>query len=226
MVRSEERAESGWLSSQVAGVILAGGRNSRMGGADKAFLRVEGRTVFQRTLELLQRCFPHVVVVSNQPQKYQPFDVQIAIDEFPGGGPLAGIHAALGVLRLPYAFVVACDMPFLRIEPIRFLVERIGARDAVIARWDGDIEPLHAVYSRTLRDHMEASLRAGRAAIRQFLPEVAVDYVSEREMRAVPGVEEAFRNINTPEEAARFAVQGAPEVLVTGLLVDDTRGAQ
>jgi molybdenum cofactor guanylyltransferase len=196
-----------WVSHHVAGVILAGGQNSRMGGADKAFLTVEGKTVFERTLLLFQRCFRQVVVVSNRPQKYQMFDVQVTADEFPGRGPLAGIHAGLGVIDLPYAFVVACDMPFLRVEPIRFLVERVRAQEAVIARWDGDIEPLHAVYARGLRRHAGEALRRGVGAIRDFLPAIDVEYIPEAVMRGVPGAEESFRNINTPEEAARFAVQ-------------------
>src|SRR6185369_2754657 len=110
-----------WLSDRVAGVILAGGQNSRMGGHDKAFLRVNGETVFSRTLALMRTCFPEVLVVSNSPEKYRGYEVDVTADEIPGLGPLGGMHAALGRVQRPYAFVVACDMPFLRVEPIRFL---------------------------------------------------------------------------------------------------------
>lgn len=178
-----------------------------MGGADKAFLTVDGQTVFQRTLSLLQRCFPQVVVVSNRPEKYAPFDVEVTRDEFPGRGPLAGIHAGLGLLRYPYAFVVACDMPFLRVEPIAFLINCLDGQDAIVPWWDGDIEPLHAVYATGLRERMAGALRAGSHAIREFLPTIQVDYVPEVVMRTVQGADESFRNVNTPEEAARFAVQ-------------------
>src|SRR5262245_10619683 len=114
-----------WLSDRIAGVILAGGKNSRMGGRDKAFLRVNGETVFARTLALLRACFPQVVVVSNAPEKYRGYAVEVTGDELPGLGPLGGVHAALGRVSLPYAFVTACDMPFLRPEPIEFLVSRV-----------------------------------------------------------------------------------------------------
>lgn len=207
MVVPQREVHGGWLSDKVAGVILAGGQNRRMGGADKAFLTVNGQTVFQRTLRLLQRCFPQVVVVSNRPEKYAPFDVQVTADEFVGQGPLAGIHAGLGLVRSPYAFVVACDMPFLRPEPIAFLVQRIAQHEAVIPCWDGDIEPLHAIYASSLRGRMGAALQHGSRAIREFLPGVRVDYVPEAIMRVVRGAEESFRNVNTPEEAARYAVQ-------------------
>ena len=203
---STGRNGHGKLSERVAGVILAGGQNRRMGGADKAFLTVNGQSVFERTLGLLRACFPQVLVVSNCPQKYAAFDVQVTCDEFVGQGPLAGIHAALSLVTLPYAFVAACDMPFLRVEPIAFLVQRVVQQDAIVPSWDGDIEPLHAVYASHLREPMERALRRGARAIREFLPSIEVDYVSEEVMRAVKGAEESFRNVNTPEEAARFSV--------------------
>jgi molybdopterin-guanine dinucleotide biosynthesis protein A len=195
------------LSDRVAGVILAGGQNRRMGGADKAFLTVNGQTVFERTLGVLRGCFSQVVLVSNTPQKYASFDVQVTSDEFIGRGPLAGIHAALGVVELPYAFVVACDMPFLRVEPIAFLVQRVVQQDAIVPWWDGDIEPLHAVYASRLREDMGQALRRGGHAIRDFLPSIAVDYIPEEIMRQAEGADESFRNVNTPEDAARFSVQ-------------------
>ena len=207
---SQQKVQYGWLSDGVAGVILAGGQNKRMGGADKAFLTVAGQTVFERTLWLLRRCFPQVVVVSNSPEKYSAFDVQVTRDEYPGQGPLAGLHAGLGMLRLPYAFVVACDMPFLRAEPIAFLVRRVGSAEAVIPCWDADIEPLHAIYATSLRQRMGEALHRGVRAIRDFLPLIRADYVPEPVMRSVHGAEESFRNVNTPEEAARFAVQLEP----------------
>jgi molybdopterin-guanine dinucleotide biosynthesis protein A len=97
-------------------------------------------------------------------------------------------------------------MPFLRAEPIAFLVRRVGGQEAVIPCWDSDIEPLHAIYATSLRQQMADALQRGARAIREFLPLVRADYVPERIMRSVRGAEESFRNVNTPEDAARFAV--------------------
>jgi molybdopterin-guanine dinucleotide biosynthesis protein A len=194
------------LALNVSAIVLAGGRNSRMGGTDKAFLTVGGRTVFERSLETLAGCFSQIVVVSNDPQKYNCFDVEVVEDEFPRQGPLAGIHAGLGCVRHPYAFVVACDMPFLQPEPIRFLLNRLVSQDAIIPEWDGDIEPLHAIYATHLRPIIGEALERGTRAIRDLLPGLQVDFVPEATMRRVRGAEESFRNVNTPEEAARFDV--------------------
>lgn len=198
---------SRWLSTRVTGVILAGGRNTRMGGRDKAFLRVGGETVFARTLKVLRGCFPEVIAVSNTPEKYAGYAVDVIADEIPGCGPLGGLHAALGRIGTPYAFVAACDMPFLRVEPIRYLVGRLRDQDAIVPWWDGDIEPLHALYAARLRPRIAAAL-AGRArALRDFLPQIEAEYVPQAAMERVSGAAEAFRNVNTPEDAARFAVQ-------------------
>lgn len=196
-----------WLSARVAGVILAGGRNSRMGGHDKAFLRVGGETVFTRTLAVLRRCFAHVLVVSNTPEKYADFAVDVTRDELTGLGPLGGLHAALGRVPTEYAFVTACDMPFLRVETIRYLVSRLERQDAIVPQWEGDIEPLLAIYATRLRPQIAAAAAAGVSALRDFLPRIAVELVPQGEMARVAGAEESFRNVNTPEEAARFAVQ-------------------
>jgi molybdopterin-guanine dinucleotide biosynthesis protein A len=196
-----------WLSARVTGVILAGGRNSRMGGRDKAFLRVDGETVFARTLAVLRRCFSHVLVVSNTPEKYVDYAVDVTRDELVGLGPLGGLHAALGRVPTPYAFVTACDMPFLREETIRYLVSRLDEQDAIVPEWDGDIEPLLAVYSTGLRTQIADAAAGGVVAVRDFLPRIEVDYVPQAEMARVAGAEESFRNVNTPEDAARFAVQ-------------------
>lgn len=200
-----------WLSTRVAGVILAGGRNSRMGGVDKAFLRVDGEPVFARALAVLKRCFTQVVVVSNAPEKYRDFPVEVTRDELVGLGPLGGLHAALGRIRTPYAFVTACDMPFLREEPIRYLLTRLRDQDAIVPEWDGDIEPLHALYAARLRPRIEVAAARGARALRDVLGDFQVEYVSQAEMEQVAGAEESFRNVNTPEEAARFAVQVCAE---------------
>jgi len=202
---------SRWLSTRVAGVILAGGRNSRMGGRDKAYLRVDGETVLSRTLSVLRRCFPEVVVVSNTPEKYAEFAVEVIADELRDCGPLGGLHAALGRISTPYAFVTACDMPFLHVEPIRYLVACLRDQDAIVPRWDGDIEPLHALYAARLRGPIAAAVAGGARAMREFLPQIAVEYVPQAAMERVAGATEAFRNVNTPEDAARFAVQVAGE---------------
>jgi len=186
----------------VAGVIVAGGRASRMGGRDKAFAAVGGEPIVVRTIRLFHDLFPQVLVATNRPEPFRGLPVETVGDRFLGAGPLAGIHAAMLASRHPHAFVAACDMPALHADVIRFLVGRIGAADAIVPCWEGDVEPLHAVYAARAVPAMEAFLRSGRHALRDFLATVRVDYVSEAELAAVEGTAASLTNVNTPEELA------------------------
>ena len=193
----------------VTGVLLAGGRASRMGGRDKAFAAVGGEAIAVRSLRLFGELFSQVIVATNRPERYRTFGVETVADTFAGCGPLAGIHAAMQRAAHPHLFVAACDMPGLDPDVIRFLLGRIGDADAIVPRWDHDIEPLHAVYAVRLLPLVEEALRAGRHAIRDFLPRVRVDYVEEAELRRIRGTERSMLNVNTPEELA--AIGGSLE---------------
>jgi molybdopterin-guanine dinucleotide biosynthesis protein A len=185
-----------------AGVIVAGGRASRMGGRDKAFAAIEGQPIAVRTVRLFQEVFPQVIVATNRPERFARLGVETVTDRHPGCGPLAGIHAAMLASRHPWVFVVACDMPGLDAEVIRWMLARPRTADAVVPRWDDDVEPLHALYAVHTLPQVERCLATGRHALREFLPAVRVDYVEERELRALRGAARSLLNVNTPEELA------------------------
>jgi len=186
----------------VAGVILAGGRASRMGGRDKAFAAVAGEPIVVRTVRVFRALFPQVIVSTNRPERFAAFAVDTVADQFPGAGPLAGIHAAMLASRYPHVFVAACDMPGLDPDVIRVVVERIGTADAAVPRWEGDVEPLHAVYALRVLPAVEAALKSGRNAMRDFLETVRVEWVDEAELRALRGAAASLTNVNTPEDLA------------------------
>src|SRR5438445_12469884 len=190
------------MSASVAGVIVAGGRAVRMGGRDKAFAAVGGEPIAVRTIRLFHDLFPQVLVASNRPERFRGLGVETVADVHPGCGPLAGIHAALLASRHPHVFVAACDMPGLDADVIRWLVARIGTADAIVPRWEGDVEPLHAVYAARCLPAIEVSLRDGRYAMREFLAGIDVDYVSEAELRRVRAAAASLPAVNTPEELA------------------------
>jgi molybdopterin-guanine dinucleotide biosynthesis protein A len=185
-----------------AGVILAGGLASRMGGRDKAFAAVDGEPIAVRTVGLFQCLFPQVIVATNRPERFAGLGVETVGDRHPGCGPLAGIHAAMLASRAPWVFVVACDMPGLDPDVIRWLLSRPRTAEAVVPRWEDDVEPLHALYAVQTLPVVERCLAGGRWAMREFLPAIRVDYVDERELRALGGAARSLLNVNTPEELA------------------------
>jgi molybdopterin-guanine dinucleotide biosynthesis protein A len=182
-----------------------------MGGTDKAFMRVGGRPVIDRSLTLLQEMFDEVILVTNSPDKYAGFwGVRVVTDIVPHMGPLAALFSGILHASSEQVFAVACDMPFLRREPIAFLQSVLAAADsvdAVVPIWDADVEPLHAFYRTRVAAVAERLLRRGNNGLRELLAAIKVRYVPEESLLRVPGAEETFRNVNTPADAARFAVE-------------------
>lgn len=173
-----------------------------MGGRDKAFAAVGGEPIAVRTVRLFHALFPQVLVATNRPEQFAGLAVETVLDRHPGCGPLAGIHAALLASRHPHVFAAACDMPGLDADVIRLLLARIATADAIVPHWQGDVEPLHAVYAVRCLPAIETCLRTGRHAMRDFLKTISVDYVSEAELSALRGAAASLINVNTPEELA------------------------
>lgn len=192
----------------LTGIIVAGGKGTRLGGRDKAFLEIDGEPIIMRTLRTFGKLFIRNVVVTVHPERFASLPVDVAVDLYRGCGPLGGIHAGLLAARTSHAFVAACDMPFLDPEVIRFLVDRLGSDpkagpDVIVPWWDGDVEPLHAVYAVRCAGLMERCLRRGEHSIRTFLSGVRVDYVPEAVLARFPASARSFTNVNTPSELER-----------------------
>ena len=102
------------MSRVVAAAIVAGGPARRLGGIAKPFIEIDGRTVAERQLALLRSAFPRVLVVANDPAPWAELAVEVVGDRVLGGGPLAGIDAALtGAEGSDAVVCVAGDLPFL-----------------------------------------------------------------------------------------------------------------
>jgi hypothetical protein len=125
MTPPSKTATTPWLSDAVAAVILAGGKNSRMGGADKAFLTVDGQTAFNApwSCALFSQ-----VVASNRPE-YAPFDVEVTPDEF-RGRPVGG-HPCRLRIGPPSLCVRRSRYTVPPTGTDRLLIRRIGARAAI-----------------------------------------------------------------------------------------------
>lgn len=189
----------------LTGIVIAGGKGTRLGGCDKAFLEIDGEPIIVRTLRMFRTLFTQTVVVTLRPERFATLGAEVTIDRYQGGGPLAGIHAGLLAAREPYAFVAACDMPLLDDNVIRFLIDRITPKagpspDVIVPWWEGDVEPLHAVYAARCIPIIEQCLQRSEHSIREFLSRVRVDYIPEEELSKVAGADRSFTNVNTPSE--------------------------
>jgi molybdopterin-guanine dinucleotide biosynthesis protein A len=194
----------------VKALILAGGENKRL-PVMKGFLEIKGRRIIESNVELLKEIFDCVIISTNNPECYFYLGVPMVGDIVKYRGPMTGLLSALITLEAPEIFVTACDMPFIKPELIRYIVDRWEKRwDAVIPIFDGKPQPLLGIYSKKLVPKMEDSIRKGMRGLREFLKKIEVLYISEDEVRAIDPEGRSFVNINTVEdyERERLAVSG------------------
>jgi len=188
---------------RVTGVVQAGGKSTRMGGAPKALVELGGRRLIERVVGVVREVVDDVLIVTNTPDLYRFLGVPMVPDVFVDHGSLGGIYSGLAAAPGDAAFTVACDMPFLRAAVARLVVERAGEADVVIPRAADQLQTMHAVYGKGCLPHMEARLRAGRLKITGFFDDVRVLEVPEAEVARHADPALVFTNLNTPEELER-----------------------
>ena len=186
----------------MTGIVLAGGRSSRM-GRDKSVLPWHNSDLVQTVIGKVGQVCEDIVLVSNQPRNV-PHRVRVVGDIMPGMGPLGGIHAGLTHAKHPLAFVTACDMPYIAPEAISFLFQQAGEEWDVVIPTDGDqFEPMFAVYRKTCIPAIEALLTENRRRIVGFFPLVRVKKIDVSCLRQFDQELTMFTNINTAEEYER-----------------------
>lgn len=185
----------------VAALILAGGKSSRM-GSDKAFLMLDGQTLLERGLELARSVTDNVRIVGSA-EKFAAF-APVVEDVFRECGPLGGIHAGLKTSSAELNLMLAVDLPFVTQELLRYLVTRAreSAAVAIVPRTEG-WQPLCAVYRREFAEVAESALREGRYKIATLFDLVLTEAVEHAELEVAGFSAEMFRNLNTPEELVR-----------------------
>ncbi len=181
------------------GVLLAGGKSSRF-GSNKALTKLAGRTMIEHPAKILTELFKNRLLITNTTAEYAFLGWPMTGDIYPDAGPLAGIHAALRSVTSPLIFVAGCDMPFLDKTLITYLCSLVEGYDVVVPRTAKGLEPLHAVYRRSIIGVIEKNLDRGNRKIHQVFSKLKVREVSESELLTVAGDLNSFRNINTPED--------------------------
>lgn len=189
------------MNLSCSGVILAGGRSSRFGGENKAFLELGGRPLIQPVISLLQKIFQETMIVTNAPLQYLQWDVALFTDIFSIKSSLTGIHTALFYAGTDYVFVAACDTPFIRESVVDVVLSAIepGAA-AVMPETPSGVEPLFAVYSKKALPLVERHVRQEKLKIQQvFRNQKVIKIPPDRIMEADPELE-TFFNINTTSD--------------------------
>ena len=195
----------------VTGVILAGGKSRRM-GEDKRFLLVGEITLLDRAVSVMGKLFSEVLVVIAQDSP--PLAVTgctVSRDLIANCGSLGGLYTGLARATNERIFVVACDMPFLNSDMIRWFVSRDPDADIVMAKLPDGMQPLHAVYGKRALPVLERMATSHELKIRNITSDSSlhVTAVLPAEWGELDPHARSFQNVNTPAdlEAARASLR-------------------
>jgi molybdopterin-guanine dinucleotide biosynthesis protein A len=222
---------------RAAGVVLVGGRSSRM-GSPKAALEWHGSTLLRRVTGLLARTVdgPVIVVAApGQPLPELPPGVVLVTDPEPGQGPVVGLATGLGAAAsagAELAFVTATDLPFLHPAYIRRVVAALtpsppesdeapsDAVDVALPHLGGYPQPLAAAYRTALAPLLAGMAAAGELRLRALFERCPVreldlaTLLTDAELAAVDPALRSVHNVNSPGDYAEAITWPAPEVTV------------
>jgi molybdopterin-guanine dinucleotide biosynthesis protein A len=198
---------------EISAAILAGGRATRLGGADKASLIVGGVRIVERQLAALAAVTADVRIVAHDAARYADLGVPVVGDAIADAGPIGGLYTALLHARHDRVLVLACDLPFV---PAAFL-ERLAAEsrtaqevDAVVPVTARGPEPLCAVYWKRCAGRVRDRIARGDLRMTALLADLRVRELGHDAIAPYDG-EALFENVNTPHDYAR--AKGRVEVV-------------
>ena len=202
------------MSEIVNSIILAGGWSLRL-GEDKALTMVGGMNLIERVSSRLKLLSDRIIVVTSQelfPLLTASYQGKVIVDKHIRRGPLVGVYTGLLATTSQRALVVACDMPFLNIELLHYIIKLSAGYDAVVPCLSGGkAEPLHAVYSCNCIGIIKDMLESKDWSMNALLKKLNVRYVTEEECCRYDPELLSFFNINNRQDLKR-----AEEIAVRG----------
>ncbi len=147
------------MYSDITGVILSGGKSSRM-GVNKSLLKINDKTIIEYIAELMQNIFSKVILITNDPDDYRFLGLEMFEDIYKGYGPLAGIHSGLLCSTTQKNFIISCDVPLITEEMIKYIVDYPTDKLITVAKADGFIQQLVGVYNRDIFVTIEETFKS------------------------------------------------------------------
>ncbi|MBN2568976.1 MAG: molybdenum cofactor guanylyltransferase [Deltaproteobacteria bacterium] len=187
----------------MTGIILSGGNNTRM-GTNKAFLKIGGEKLLDRTIRVFREIFQEIILVTNSPLEYLDYDIRTVTDIIKGKAALGGIYTGLFHASHTHAFVSPCDMPFLNGDFIKFMVEKIENYDIVVPQATGGLEALHAIYSKRCMPVIKRHMEKGNLKINTIYKKSKTLILAQETVVSFDPEEHMFLNINSPDDLEKL----------------------
>ena len=195
-------------------IILAGGKSTRF-GQDKAMLAINGVRLIDLVVEKCGPLFSEILVAGRNPENFDVPGVRAVPDLYPNAGPLGGIHAGLRASSNETCFVTACDMPNLNLPTVKKLLEAAADYDVALLKTGEDVQPLFAVYKKSLLPDVERLLEEKTYRVLRLYDTARVFYLETPDGSKRPENTPTF-NINYSEDYEMFLKSVPPVLSVVG----------
>lgn len=191
------------MSERISGIVLAGGNSRRM-GRDKRFVESRGTSFLEIAVNRLSKVTDEVIVVTAVPEEFGLEGVKLVADMESGLGPMMGIYTGLMTMSSERAVINPVDTPHITGDLLSRMIELSEGFDIVMPERGGRLEPLVAVYSKSVTPVMRALIKNGEKAAPHIMasPEygLKVRILSESELSDFGDPDFLFKNYNLPED--------------------------
>lgn len=187
------------IYSNITGIILAGGKSTRM-GENKSLLILNGKTVIERVVDLMKSTFREVIIITNTPNEYDFISIPKYKDIFEYRGPLAGIHSGLTNSITEQNFVISCDIPLMEKSMIEYIVDFKTEKPITVCRADGFVQQLVGLYSNSVLKTICNLLtnKDQNSSVLSLLDKVGPEIINVENLDIYK--EHMFFNMNRPED--------------------------
>lgn len=185
------------LKDEITGIVLSGGKSSRL-GTEKGLFKFGGKPLVSYSIEAIAPlCSTILLSANHELEQYRQFGLQVVQDEVKEIGPMGGLLACLKHSKTRHNLVLSCDIPFVETELLRFLLSQFENEQVVVPVHDeGLVEPLCAYYNTNVIHAIEESVREGNFKLLDLLKKINLKKVSIG--KNLPFfTEQLFYNINS-----------------------------
>ena len=179
---------------QITGIILAGGKSTRM-GTDKGLISYKNKTFVEHIISAIQPFVDEIIIISNL-NSYDKFELKRYDDLIKNAGPLAGIYTGLYYSNTENNLVVSCDVPLISTEILELLIKAQESQSDIIQILSkGKTMPLIALYKKCCETQFYKLLKNNERRL-----QVAVNQCKVKNITLSSQTELFTKNINTPED--------------------------
>ena len=184
------------------GIILAGGKSSRM-GEDKGLVLLNGKPMIQYVIEALKEVVSEISIISNN-ESYHKFGVQVYSDIIKEKGPVGGIYTGLYHSTTELNFCISCDVPMISSDFIFWLLNRSGNAFVTLPMYKDKVHQMIGVYSKQALSNFQGSVEKEHLKLSQVNNDMGCEIIDiEKEYANFD--ELIFSNINTKNELISIA---------------------